>query len=767
MSINRRVFGWYYWQFWRKLCPLGTTTCGNSMSSDANVVIDKPPDKPLIAEVGLDCPGRDSFSYLVSDSLSVKVGDCVTVPFGPRQLRGFILSVKRESPPTSYKLKSIIAHHSDVHVPGHLLQLIQWGARYYRCSLGEFLAGAVPAPVREGAAPERLVFITKKSIEDIKLTKRQQAVFESLPTQTIGLSEACRLANTTRATLDKLADVGAIIITEDTSIREVHVRTRDERHALTDEQNKAVETVAEALDREKGQAFLLHGVTGSGKTLVYLDLAARVVARGQQVLLLLPEIALTPQLASRVRNRFERVAVLHSGFTDGERAQQWRAVAQGEIDLIVGTRSALFAPMPKPGLIIVDEEHEQSYKQESVPRYHARDLAIVYANQLGIPIILGSATPSLESIHNARLGRYQVLSLKERPLGGKLPTPTLIDMREECHAQHKQATISRELITRLSDVKKCGEQAIVLLNRRGWSPVVSCQSCGHTLTCQQCDISQTYHRAVRKVKCHYCGEERPLPLTCPACGQATLSTFGLGTEQLAAQLTEAVPGLTVLRVDADTVAERQGHAKLFQAFSDGAADCLVGTQMVAKGLDFPRVTLVGIVAADRGLSIPDFRSAERTFQLVAQVAGRAGRGDRPGTVVVQAFDTEALALRCAVEHRPRSFFDYEMKTRQEYGYPPFAGLVRFLWSGTSAANVQMVAQKHGEKIQQAADGCVLLGPNPANLAFLKNQHRWHALIKAGSRGAAQAFLDRLEKDGGLKREKGVHVAIDVDPYQTS
>jgi primosomal protein N' (replication factor Y) len=246
-----------------------------------------------------------------------------------------------------------------------------------------------------------------------------------------------------------------------------------------------------------------------------------------------------------------------------------------------------------------------------------------------------------------------------------------------------------------------------------------------------------------------------------------LSTFGLGTEQLATQLANDVPGLSVLRVDADTVAERQGHAKLFQAFSSGAADCLVGTQMVAKGLDFPRVTLVGIVAADRGLSLPDFRAAERTFQLVAQVAGRAGRGERPGTVVVQAFDTEAPALRCAVDHKPKTFVDSELRLREQYGYPPYAGLIRFLWSGESAANVQLVALRHGDVLTRVADGCVILGPNPAAVAFLKDQHRWHALVKAGSRGAAQAFLDRVDAAGGLKKEKGVHVAIDVDPYQTS
>ncbi|MBA3937119.1 MAG: primosomal protein N' [Planctomycetes bacterium] len=722
-----------------------------------------------LAEVALDCPGRDSYSYRVPDHLVAEVapGDCVTVPFGPRTLRGFVLTVAQREPPAGVRLRDIVARVPGVRVPAHLLRLIQWGARYYRCSLGEFLAGAVPAPVREGTSMERLRFVEKDAAFAGKLTARQAAVLAALPAEPLALAEACRLTDTDRAMFERLATAGAVRLRDQHEIQEIRLEVRAELHPLTDEQQVAVAAVAAALDAGRHQPFLLYGVTGSGKTLVYLELAERVIAAGKQVLLLLPEIALTPQLAARVRMRFARVAVWHSGFTDGERAELWRRIHAGELDLVVGTRSALFAPLPAPGLIIVDEEHEQSYKQESVPRYHARDLAVVYAGQLGIPILMGSATPALESVHNGRTGKYTVLQLRNRPLGGKLPAPLLIDMRAECHAQKRAATISRELIERLRAVREKGEQAIILLNRRGWSPVVSCQACGHTLMCRNCDISMTYHKGAGQVRCHYCGDQAPLPKRCPACSQDTLTTQGLGTEQLAAQLVVEIPELKLLRVDADTVNERQGHAKLFQAFARGEAECLVGTQMVAKGLDFPRVTLVGIIAADRGLAIPEFRAAERTFQLVAQVAGRAGRGERPGVVVVQAFDTEALPLQCALHHRPKTFFDAELRLREEYGYPPYAGLVRVLWSGESAAAVQLLATAHGERLRAASAGCTILGPNPASLAFLKGQHRWHALIKAPSRGAAQGFLDRLMAAGGLAKKNGVHVAIDVDPFVTS
>ncbi|MBA2479389.1 MAG: primosomal protein N' [Planctomycetes bacterium] len=722
----------------------------------------------LIADVAIDCPGRDRYSYRVPDALAdVAVGDCVSVPFGPRSLRGFVVAVERRAPPAGVTLRDLAGRRPDVRVPPHLLGLIQWGARYYRCSLGEFLAGAVPAPVREGTRMDAEISVAPVAGFAAKVTARQRAVLDALAGETLALADACERAGTDRAMFDRLAKLGAVTVSEHRAVQEVRLDARAEDHELTDEQRIAVGEVSQALTEGIQRTYLLYGITGSGKTLVYLELAQQVIASGKQVLLLLPEIGLTPQLAARVRRRFARVAVWHSGFTDGERASLWREVAAGAFDLVVGTRSALFAPLPKPGLIIVDEEHEQSYKQESVPRYHARDLAVVYGGQLGVPVVLGSATPSLESVHNARTGRYAVLTLKKRPLGGRLPTPLVVDMREECHAQKKQAHLSRELIDRLRGVQERGEQAIVLLNRRGWSPVVSCTDCGHALSCTHCDISLTYHKGAARLRCHYCGDQKPMPPVCPACQQPTLGTFGLGTEQLAATLAAEVPSLKILRVDADTVAERQGHAKLFQAFSEGAADCLVGTQMVAKGLDFPRVTLVGILCADRALSVPDFRAAERTYQLVAQVSGRAGRGAKSGTVVVQAFDVAAPSIRCALDHRPKEFVDAEMDLRRDYGYPPFSGLVRFVWTSESQADVQLVAAEHGRLIASAASGDVVLGPNPAGLAFLKGQHRWHALIKSSSRGAAQGFLDRLDALGGLPRSRKVHVSVDVDPYVTS
>ncbi len=723
----------------------------------------------LQADVALDVPGRDAYSYAVPAALEpLAEGACVTVPFAGRTVRGFVLAVERRPAPVGFALKAILAVTPAVRLPAHLVRLIRWGARYYRCSLGEFLAGAVPAPVRAGVQAERILLVVQVPSFSGQLTARQREVWAALPAEPAPLARVLETAGCTRGVVDRLVAAGAAIVSDEQIDREVRLTARRaERFALTDEQRTAIAAVSSAITDRRHEPFLLYGVTGSGKTLVYLELAQQVIDAGRQVLFLLPEIGLTPQLAARVRTPVPDVVVWHSGIADGDRSDLWQRAAAGRVSMVVGTRSALFAPLPDIGLIIVDEEHETSYKQESVPRYHARDLALVYGRQLAVPVVLGSATPSLETVLNGRTGRYTVITLRQRPLGGSLPTPLLIDMREECQAQKQSAILSREMVNRLSHIKAAGEQAIVLLNRRGWSPVVSCKACGATVMCPSCDISLTWHRGVDRLRCHYCGHERPFPRTCPSCASDQVSTHGLGTEQLAHAIAAAVPSLSVLRVDADTVSERQGHAKLFQAFAEGRADCLVGTQMVAKGLDFPRVTLVGILCADKGLAVPEFRAAERTWQLIAQVAGRAGRGERPGTVVVQAFDTQALALRCALEHRPKTFIDAELKLREEYGYPPYAGLVRVLWSGASEANVQLVATEHGRRIAGVLDGAVLLGPNPAGLAFLKDQHRWHALIKCASRGAAQALLDRLDAAGGLPRGKGVGVIVDVDPQATS
>lgn len=722
---------------------------------------------PGCADVAVDSPGRDAYTYRVPDELrgELRVGDCVEVSYGRRRVRGFVLAL-HDAPPEGVRLKPIGARRDGVRLPAHVLELVRWGARYYRCHLGSFLAAAVPAPVREGTLirPERRVVAVPGFAGS--LTERQREVLAVLGDGDLEPAALARLAGCSASVVAALVEKGAARVEERREIREVHLASDEERHRPTAEQAAALAAVGEALDAGIHETFLLYGVTGSGKTLVYLELAERVIAAGGQVLVLLPEIGLTPQLAARFRRRFARVAIWHSAFSDGERSQQWRAVADGDVDLVIGTRSALFAPLEHPGLIVIDEEQDQSFKQDQAPRYHGRDLAVVYACQLGVPLVMGSATPSLESYRNAVEGRYRILTLRERPGDAVLPAARVVDMGEECRRAGRFVQVSTPLREALVEVRARGEQAIVLLNRRGWAPIVQCLSCGTALRCTACDIGLTWHRGEGMLRCHYCNHREGMPGRCPACGRPDLSAKGLGTEQLEVLLRDAVPGLRTLRLDADTVARRQGHARLLRRFADGGVDCLVGTQMVAKGLDFPSVTLVGIVGADRALSMPDFRAAERCFQLIAQVSGRAGRGERPGRVVVQTFDVDAPAIACAVAGRPKTFYREELALREEHGYPPACGLLRLLWTGADPARVERAAHAGTERCRAHGAGAAVLGPAPAAMAMLKGKVRWNALVKAGSRGAIQRLLDGVAAGGGFPTVSGVHLAIDVDPYTT-
>ncbi|NRA37676.1 MAG: primosomal protein N', partial [Planctomycetes bacterium] len=633
-----------------------------------------------IAEVSLDRAGQGTYSYAIDECQlsTLVVGDLVQIPFRNKREQGFVTAISHGPAPTKYRLKNIEPAKHPLCIPSHLMQLATWGSRYYSSTIGDFLAAVVPSPVRKGVKMQVQRLVQLIPCDEQSLSKRQREIYQQLPKQALLIGEASKISKCSVSTLERMIELGALSISEESGIREVNIEVRSENHQLTDEQQLAFESIHTAITEDVFKPFLLYGVTGSGKTLVYMEAAEKVIQGGKQVLILLPEIALTPQLAARFRQRFERVSIWHSGFTAGERSAAWHKAAKGEYDLVIGTRSALFAPLPNVGLIVVDEEHDSSYKQDKNPRYQGRDLAVVYAQQLAVPIVLGSATPSCETIHNARAGRYQVLQLKERPAGAVLPRAQLVDMRDEYRKQGSQAAISGLLVSELKRCLQAGQQSIVLLNRRGWSPTVSCPQCAFVFECEHCDISLTWHKGHNALRCHLCGFERQRPDSCPVCDNHDLSNKGLGTEQLASLLAEKVPGVRIARMDADTINKRQGHADIIAAFARGEADCLVGTQMVAKGLDFPRVTLVGVIAADHGLSAPDFRAAERCYQLIAQVSGRAGRSSDPGTVVVQAYQPDAAAITCALNQQAKTFYDEELSIREKHSYPPYTALMRLV-----------------------------------------------------------------------------------------
>ncbi|KPK60775.1 MAG: primosomal protein N', partial [Planctomycetes bacterium SM23_32] len=510
---------------------------------------------------------------------------------------------------------------------------------------------------------------------------------------------------------------------------------------------------------------LLQGITSSGKTEVYLQCIGELVGTGKQAIVLVPEISLTPQTVRHFGSRFERLAVLHSRLTEAERRSQWQRIRRGEADVVIGARSAIFAPVPSLGLLVIDEEHENSFKQDSTPRYHARDTGIMRAKLDDALVVLGSATPSLESYHNSLIGKYTRLVLTRRIGGHPLPPVETVDMRREWGQGRRPRVISRRLEACMRASLERGEQVILFLNRRGFSPFIHCPRCGYVLKCPRCDITLNYHQRINAVTCHYCGlQERP-PTECPECGLGGIRFGGTGTERIEAVVRELFPEIGAIRMDSDTTRARRAHEQKLGAFREGAAQILIGTQMIAKGLDFPTVTTVGVVNADVALHVPDFRSRERTFQLLAQVAGRTGRGPAGGRVIVQTFMPEDASIRAAVGHDYEAFARTELPLRRELRYPPFGRMARVICRGRRLERVQRFAADLGQALRsiaaEQADGVQVLGPAPAPVAQIKRMHRVHLMIKGPDSRAVQCALDGARNL--LKGPSGVLVVVDVDP----
>jgi len=533
--------------------------------------------------------------------------------------------------------------------------------------------------------------------------------------------------------------------------------------AYTDEQEAAIEAILEDLrsPAEAKRPILIHGVTASGKTEIYLEAIRYVRQRGLGAVVLVPEIALASQVVELIAQRFgTEVALLHSALSSGERYDEWQRVLEGEATVAVGARSAVFAPMHRLGLIVVDEEHEAAYKQENTPQYHARDVAIERARRSGATVVLGSATPSLETYHEACSGRYRLVTLGKRATGAALPQVAVVDMRRE----YKRGPVlfSELLLQELRARLAKGEQALLFLNRRGYSAFVLCRDCGHVATCPNCAVSLTYHSSAKQLRCHHCGHAEGVPEACPICGGIRLRGFGLGTERIEQEVRATLPEARVLRMDRDTTARKGAHSQIIRAFRNGEADVLVGTQMIAKGLDFPNVTLVGVVSADTGLHIPDFRASERTFQLLAQVAGRAGRAQAPGLVIVQTFTPEHYAIQCAAEQDYGRFYEAEIVQRRELNYPPFVRIANVVASSEDGDAAQTAVQALAEFLRTVPSPSVeVTGPAPAPIPILKREHRWHLIVRSGDRSAlVGALRDALHR---LPHSARSLLTVDMDP----
>ena len=750
--------------------------------------------------VAVPVPFLDLLTYGVPGHLPLPaVGARVRVPLGSRTVTGCVVEhapsdsvgAGLQTGPAVKPIAAVI--DAEPFVPPHVVELCRWVAEYYLAGIGDAIAVAMPPGARakaSGFKTRRVAALTVLGSDPSPprhrgLTPRQQAALDVLAGAPAGLPlPELRERGVTADVLSRLAARGLVAIRPEADERDPFERsalsaTPDRDRALTSEQAAAFEQLAALGDTRAFHVALLHGVTGSGKTEVYLRLADRVCRAGRQVLMLVPEIALTPSVAGLFRATFgDRVAIQHSALSDGERHDQWQRIHRGDVDLVIGTRSAVFAPLARLGLVIVDEEHDSSYKQEEAPRYHGRDVAIVRASREQALVVLGSATPSMESYQNADGGKYARASLERRVLDRPLAAVTLVNMREEYADEGPDVVISRALAAGIEDRLTRGEQVLVLLNRRGYSTSVFCRQCGDTFECPNCSISLTVHTARQagapprtparwgaqgwRARCHYCNYSMTVPKQCRKCAAPYLEQAGFGTEKVEEQLRDRFPDARIGRVDRDSVRRKGALTSLLSRFAAGELDVLVGTQMIAKGHDFPRVTLVGVISADVGLGLADFRAGERTFQLLTQVAGRAGRGERTGEAIVQTLYPEHYSIQLACRQDYPGFFERELKFRRGMKYPPFVALINAVVRGRTFDDAMQTATDIVRRLEPAtvSGSFVILGPAPAPLQRLRGEHRVQFFLKGTRRAEMRAALRTVLQEMPDVRRR---VTIDVDP----
>jgi primosomal protein N' (replication factor Y) len=716
---------------------------------------------------------RGPFDYMLPERLAgVGVGSVLVVPFGRQRLVGVVVEVAERSDLPPERLAEPL-EALEAGVTPELVRLGLWVAREYCSTPARGLELVLPPGVGRtgrGAAARtelvaRLTPAGRAALEDgTRLGSVQRAAIAALAGVDLPEGEeltAAELRSTGAdpAALRRLEARGLVELWERQRERRpaiVDVGARSSRPPLNAAQSAALAEITSAIDGSEHAALLLHGVTGSGKTEVYLAAAEAALSRGRGAIVLVPEIALAPQTVSRFASRFgDRVALLHSRLSAGERRDEWHRLRSGEATVCVGPRSAVFASVGDPGLIVVDEEHDPSYKQEGDPRYDAREVAVRRAREAGAVLVCGSATPRPESWH--RLPRVE---LPERADGIGLPEVDVLDMRT---TSGESGPLHRRTLQALSEVRALGGKAIVMLNRRGWSPSVSCRSCGRWWGCPECDVSLVAHKASGRLRCHHCGHSEDLPEACPDCGSVTLARHGAGTERVAELIAEAVAPLPVFRLDSDSAAPAGAHLDILRRFETAAGGVLVGTQMVGKGHDFPDVLLSVVLDADATLRFPDFRSEERTFSLVAQLAGRSGRGHRGGRVLVQTLAPEAPAIRHAAAHDTAGFLATELDRRRALAYPPFSHLIRLELSATDAGRAQAVAElARGNLAQAVPSGVRILGPAPR--FRLRGKHRRQLLLKAPERdGAVSAVRGVVDELAAARSLRGISLSVDVDP----
>ena len=739
----------------------------------------------MIARVSLEIALRKEFDYSIPAELAgqIDVGSRVQVPFGPRKILGVVTAVAEESGHANLKpILKVIG--TQTLVTPKVFKLARWIGEYYCCAPEIALKSVLPEAVRKEDAGwrERLfVRALPASGELPKLPKRQQEVWNIVEERReLPLAELLDLTKTTAATVRKLEDRGLVSITSEVSERDPYARETilpTQNIVLNPAQAQALGEITKAMDLENSsRTFLLHGVTGSGKTEIYLQALEHALEQGKGAIVLVPEISLTPQTVERFKARFSSgklqtlVAVLHSHLSAGERHDEWHKIRQGRARIVIGARSAIFAPVEPLGLVIVDEEHEHTYKQEESPRYHARDVAIMRGQMENAVVVLGSATPSMESYANCKKGKFTLLNLPERVDDQKMPHVRVVDMRQAMFKEKGPPLFSPQLKEAITQRLERGEQTILFLNRRGYSTSLLCPKCGYVAECPNCSVSLTYHRIDQRLACHICGHNAKVPNVCPneKCKNPAIRFAGTGTQKVEEVLAKLFPKARVKRMDADTMKRKDDYRHVLGDFRAGKLDILVGTQMIAKGLHFPNVTLVGIIYADSALHQPDFRAGERTFQLLTQVAGRAGRGDVEGEVFVQAFTPFHPAIQFARRHDFVGFYEQEIEFREQLKYPPASRVALLTLKGRNEEKVKFSAdhlKRELEKKLKALKDLIIAGPAPAPLLRAENFYRYQIMLRTRAMSALSRELAIIVQS--LTLPDDVTLAVDIDPVSLS
>ena len=732
----------------------------------------------VIVDLSAEAVDRQ-FTYAVPEGMALRPGQLVVVPFGPRAIEGFVVSLSEacDLPPEKLRPVLRVVREEPVVLPD-LLELAEWLHVRYLCNLVDALRLMLPAQMRGGRVRERTVRRARLALSGealVAFTEANRRAPKQLEIVTRLQEGDADTAGLDSAALRALVKKGAVEIYAREQRRtplSLSGEARTEDPEPTPEQRRAIDRLTGALEHGGGR-FLLHGVTGSGKTEVYIRLIRRVLELGRTAIVLVPEIALTPQMVAWLHGRFGGdAAVLHSALSAGERYDEWRRIRSGEARVVIGARSAVFAPLENIGVIVVDEEHETTYQSDRRPRYDARAVAWKRASQHGAVLLLGSATPSIATYMRAMPGvrpenRLELIELRHRVKNRPMPEVEVVDMRGE-FSRGNHSIFSARLSAELRRCLDEGHQAMLFINRRGHSTFVSCRACGYVVRCDQCDVSMTWHQSENALRCHYCGKTLPPPKKCPQCGSAYIKYFGAGTERVQEEVRRLFPDARIVRMDVDTTREKDAHARILDRFRKGEANVLVGTQMIAKGLDFPNVALVGVVAADLSLHLPDYRSVERTFQLVTQVAGRAGRAQVPGRVVVQTYDPDHYGIRLSAAQDYRAFYTRESAYRRSAMYPPFTVIARIVYSGRDGERVKACALADEARLRAyleengAGRDALQLGAAEAPIRQIRGELRWQLLLKLSFRGDMEAVAARMQAmaDGA---PEGVGAELEVNP----